>query len=148
MGLYEKYLHATFTLITQRLTSLQYYQVQTIEFLQHVQLLITGKISPRFIEAATIEKLILYEDIQRDLNKHYPTFFITNTDVSAFYNTPYFIIIPSINVCSSKFVSPSLVIKPHFKSTKFIVFLYPFIIMLLLPLPHIPICRTILLISG
>lgn len=89
MGLYEKYLHATFTLITQRLTSLQYYQVQTIEFLQHVQLLITGKISPRFIEAATIEKL--YEDIQRDLNKHYPTFFITNTDVSAFYNTPYFI---------------------------------------------------------
>jgi hypothetical protein len=69
--------------------SLNLYAVQVIEFLQAIQLLLTGKISPKFIKPETITQL--YADINKNLQKNYPSFFLTNEDLSAFYNIPFFL---------------------------------------------------------
>ena len=69
--------------------SLNLYSIQVIEFLQAVQFLFAGKISPKFIKPDTITQL--YADINRNLQKKYPSFFLTNDDLSAFYNIPFFL---------------------------------------------------------
>ena len=86
---YNKYLVTYTTLIDQRLAPLHYIQIQTIEFLQSVQLLLSGKISPRLISQLQVKKL--YRNVKKQLQKNYPNFVITNADINNFYDTPNYL---------------------------------------------------------
>ena len=68
--LYNKFLMTHVSLIDQRLAALHHMQIQTIEFLQSIQLLLTGKISSRLIAQLKIKKL--HKIISKHLQKNYP----------------------------------------------------------------------------
>ena len=54
--LYNKFLMTHVSLINQRLAALHHMQIQLIEFLQSIQLLLTGKMSPRLITQLQVKK--------------------------------------------------------------------------------------------
>ena len=87
--LYNKFLITHVSLIDQRLAALHHMQIQSIEFLQSIQLLLTGKISPRLITQLQVKKL--YKIISKHLQKNYPSFVITNPDINNFYDSPNYL---------------------------------------------------------
>ena len=89
MFTYNKFLITYISLINQRIAALTLLQAQALEYLNDIEQLVTGKISPRMLPLTQIQEI--FTMITTRLTDDRSSFFITDPDPTHFYSAPNFL---------------------------------------------------------